>query len=137
MQRYLLIASLCLLAGMGIASPATQVPNKLFDVRNGNGLVLDGTTYTRATVIVFKDNASKNAIMEAVAANRGWTATVPDPKNPGQTIPNPLSEQAEFQRAITQYLRDNYRTFKISTAEKAAKATAEAAADADLPPQGN
>ena len=44
MQRYLLIASLCLLAGMGIASPATQVPNKLFDVRNGNGLVLDGTT---------------------------------------------------------------------------------------------
>jgi hypothetical protein len=67
----------------------------------------------------------------------GWTATVPDPKNPGQTIPNPLSEQAEFQRAITQYLRDNYRTFKISTAEKAAKATAEAAADADLPPQGN
>lgn len=127
--------------GLYVSHPTTaQVPTRLFDVRNGNGLTEAGTTYTRATYIAFKDNASKDAIIDAVCAMGGYQATIPNPaygrnvEGSQPTIANPQTKQAFFNKRIEQFLRDNYRAWKTSAAEKAAKATAEAAADAELPP---
>ena len=107
-------------------TPAAQVPARLFDVRNGNGLTLDGTTYNRATVIVFKDNAAKDAVIDAFADARGYHATID-----GQ--PNPQSKQAFFNAAIQQFIKDVHRSQKGNAAAASAKTTAEAAADAELP----
>jgi hypothetical protein len=114
------------------------IPTKLFDVQNGNGAVLD-VTYPRATLIAFKDNASKDAVIDAFAAMGGYQDTVPnpayDPAVPGSTptIPNPQSKQQFYTKRVTQFIRDTYKSYKISVAEKAAKATAETAAEAELP----
>lgn len=120
--------------------PALQVPTRLFDVRNGNGLTENSVTYPRATYIAFKDNASKDAIIDAVCAMGGYQATIPNPaygrnvEGSQPTIANPQTKQAFFNKRIEQFLRDNYRAWKTSAAEKAAKATAETAADVELPP---
>ena len=37
--------------------------------------------------------------VEAVAAMNGWTATIPDPANPEQTIPN-ITKEVFFKRQI-------------------------------------
>jgi hypothetical protein len=132
---------LVLLAIALVQAPSfdAQIPQKLFDVRNGNGLVENGVTYPRATYIAFKDNAAKDAIIDAFALMRGYQDTVPNPAyNPAvegsqPTIPNPQSKQVFFNKAIEQFIRDTYKAAKVTAAEKAAKATAEAAADAELP----
>lgn len=127
--KMLCVSTLVLLAvGFSFALPtlSAQVPARLFDVRGGNGLTLDGTTYNRATVIVFKDNASKDAIIDAVCALRGYQATVD-----GQ--PNPQSKQAFFNAFLQQELKDYYREWKKRAAADAAGATAAASADAELP----
>lgn len=137
MKTKLLLAfalALAFLAGTIAPSLSAQVPTKLFDVRNGNGLTLDGTTYNRATVIVFKDNTSKDAVIDAFALMRGYQATVGNDEQ-GQPIPNPQSKQAFFNAELTRYIRETYKAAKVSAAERAAKATAETAADAELPPR--
>lgn len=108
------------------------IPTKLFDVMNGNGAVLD-VTYPRGTFIAYKDNASKNAIEDAFALIRGYQATLPDPANPSNTIPNPQSKQQFFHKSIEQFIRDTYRASKVAVAVNTAKATAEAAAANELP----
>lgn len=122
-----------------VPASEAQIPTRLFDVRNGNGLTLDGVTYPRATVIVFKDNAAKDAMIDAICAMGGYQATVPNPayapnvEGSQPTIANPQTKQQFYTKRIEQFLRDNYRAWKTSVAEKAAKATAETAADAELP----
>lgn len=134
-NQFLAIIALVLFSA--VCANAQQIPNKLFDVRNGNGLTMpaggDAGTYNRATYIPFKDNASKDAIIDAVCYMGGYQDTVPDPNNPGSTIPNPQSKQAFFNKRLIEFLRDNYKAYKVSVAEKAAKATADAAAETDLP----
>lgn len=119
---------LLLLALTLIQAPSfeAQIPTRLFNVQSGNGAVENGVTYTRATLIAFKDNASKDAVIDAVCVMGGYQDTID-----GQ--PNPQSKQQFFNERIEQFLRDNYKAAKISAAEKAAKATAEAAANAELP----
>ncbi len=130
-------------AGANAGVEPVQVPTRLFDVRNGNDLTINGTTYTHATYIAFKNNASKEAIIDAICAMGGYQETVPNPAydpNVGgsqPTIVNPLPKQQFFNKRIEAFIRDNYKAYKISVAEKAAKTTAEAAADAALPPQRN
>lgn len=139
MKKFILLALLALTL---IQAPSfeAQVPTRLFDVRNGNGLTENSVTYNRATYIAFKDNAAKDAVIDAICAMGGYQATVPnpayDPKVQGSqpTIANPQTKQQFYNKRIEQFLRDNYRAWKTSVAEKAAKATAEAAADAELPP---
>lgn len=127
-------------AGANAGVEPAQIPTRLFDVRNGNGLTIDGTTYTRATYIAFKDNASKEAIIDAICAMGGYQAAVPNPaydpnvEGSQPTIANPLPKQQFFNKRIESFIRDNYKAYKISVAEKVAKATAETAADAELPP---
>jgi DNA-directed RNA polymerase specialized sigma24 family protein len=103
------------------------VPAKLFDVRNGNGCVdSDGTAYPRATLIVFKNNAAKDGVIEAFASAYSYQATI-DGK------PNPQSVQAFFHQKIQQHIRDIYRAAKTSAAAATAIATAAANAEAELP----
>lgn len=116
-----------------IVNAQPTIPAKLFDVRNGNGIVDAGTTYPQATVIVFKDKAAKDAIIEAFAAEYGYQTTVADNDRPRQTIPNPKSKQAFMNEKLTDFVRDVYRAHKLKTAEAAAKKTAGDAADAELP----
>lgn len=114
------------------------IPNKLFNVANGNGAVLD-VTYPRATLIAFKDNASKDAIMDAFCVMGGYQETVPNPAYaPNEvgsqpTIPNPQTKQQFYTKRIEQFIRDTYRSYKVSVAERTARATAETAADNALP----
>lgn len=129
--RYTLL--IILLAVAALAQPA--IPTKLFDVRNGNGIVDSGTTYPFAITIVFKDKASHDAMIAAFASQYGYSATIPDPANPGQTLPNPQSTKQFTMSKITQYLKDIYRADAVTTATKSAGTTASSAVDAVVPPQ--
>jgi hypothetical protein len=44
--------------------------------------------------------------LDAVAAMGGWTDTVPDPVNPGVTIPNPVTKEQFFKRQVKQWARN-------------------------------
>ena len=131
MKKFLLLP----IVFLGFVTITAQAPTKLFDVRNGNGLTLDGVTYNRATVIVFRDNAAKNKVIQRFCEAYGYQATVPDPNNPGQTIPNPVSDQVFFNRQLTTYIKDVVRAQGIAAAADAARKTAAEAEDTDLPPQ--
>ncbi len=143
MKKLFLSITLLAIALLQVPSYEAQIPAKLFDVRNGNGLTIDSVTYPRATYIAFKNNASKEAIIDAICAMGGYQETVPNPaydpnvEGSQPTIANPLPKQQFFNKRLEAFIRDNYKAYKISVAEKAAKATAEAAADAELPSQGN
>lgn len=136
MKKTIIASFLVLAFGAGTF---TQVPTKLFDVRNGNGLTLDAVTYPRATVIVFRDNAAKQKVMDAFSSAYGYQATVPnpnpdnDPNTNDQTIPNPQSQQAFFNQQLTRYIRDIVRSEEIKAAAKTAGDNAAATVDADLP----
>lgn len=134
-MKKVFLFSLLFITLIQVPTSDAQIPTRLFYVRNGNGLVENSVTYNRATYIAFKDNASKDAIIDAFCAMGGYTDTVPDPANPGQTIPNPQSKQAFYNKRIEAFIRDTYKSYRVSVAEKAAKATAEAAAEAELPIQ--
>lgn len=123
------------LTGVVLSAGIAQIPTRLFDVRNGNDLTLSGTTYPNATVVLYKDTAAKNEVLDAFASARGWTATVPDPANPGQTIANPQSKQQAFNAALTQFIRETVRATQGEAAATTARKTATDAADAKLPPQ--
>lgn len=108
-------------------------PTKLFDVANGNNATISGETVTRGTLIWYKDNAAKNKVIQRFCEAYGYQATIPDPNKPGQTIPNPVSDQTFFNRQLTQYIKDIVRARGINAAVATASITAAAAEDADLP----
>jgi len=53
--------------------------------------------------------------VEAVAAMNGWTATIPDPANPEQTIPNITKEQF-FKKQIKAWARNQAVEYTNRTA---------------------
>ena len=108
-------------------------PTKLFIPRNGNGAVLNGETLPRATVIDFRDNAAKQSVIDDFCAAYGYQATIADPARPGQTIPNPVSQQDFFNDQLRKYIREVIRGQRVQAAANSAGASAGAAADADLP----
>lgn len=128
-------AAIALLLALGVYAVIAQptIPTKLFDVRNGNGVVDAGTTYPQAIVIVFKDKAAKDEMIDAFAAQYGYRATIPDPANPGQTIANPQTKQAFMHRHITAYFRDVAKGAAVATAIDNAKKSAEDAQEQKLP----
>lgn len=85
------------------------IPKKLFDIRQGNNCVdSDGTVYPRATIVVYKDNASKNAIENAICS--------------AYNVPN---TSANFNRVLTDFLNAHYRNSKVNDAAKVAIVEAE------------
>ena len=143
MKRILFIGVVIMVIFMANALVRSQPPAKLFDVRNGNGAVIGADTYTRATIIVYKDNAAKNKVEDQFALAYGYQATVPNPAfnsalpvdpvtNP-QTIANPQSKAGFFNRQLTQYIKDVVKSSQVQAAAATAAASASATADTDLP----
>ena len=104
---------------------------KLFDFRQGNNSIdSDTTVYPRATLMVFRDNAAKQNVIAAFALLGSYSATIPDPNNPGQTIANPQSEQAFFMAELTAFVNGKVREARHRTA---AIAAANNVTETDLP----
>ena len=53
--------------------------------------------------------------VEAVAAMNGWTATIPDPANPEQTIPN-ITKEVFFKRQLKAWARNQAVEYANRTA---------------------
>ena len=79
---------------------AAQAPARLFDVRNGNGIVDAGVTQAQATYIVYKDAAAKQALIDALCDLGNYDALNP------ATRP---SRQAFANREIQNWLRDKVK----------------------------
>lgn len=133
MKRYLITIIIALVAYAAFAQP--NIPVKLFDVRNGNGVVDSGTTYPQAIVIPFKDKASKDAIIDAFVDQYNYQSTVPDPANPGATIPNPQSKAAFTNDRIKSFIKEVYTASNVSAATKSAATSSKATVDSVVPPE--
>lgn len=55
---------------------SAQAPNKLFAVKNGNGIVDNGVTQDQAIYIVFKDSAAKLAVTDALCDTANFKALI-------------------------------------------------------------
>ena len=64
--------------------------------------------------LTIRDNLYAKEV-EAVAAMNGWTATIPDPANPEQTIPN-ITKEAFFKKQIKAWARNQAVEFANRTA---------------------
>lgn len=69
-------------------------------------------------------NPQKQNITSDFAAATGWQATVPDPGNPGQTMPNPVTRAKWLDNKIDAYVRATVRDYRLAQARAAADATA-------------
>ena len=84
------------------------IPTKLFDVRNGNGAVdSDSTVYNRATLIVFRDNTAKDAVVAALCSQ--------------YNLPN---LQSNFNKILTDFIKAHYRLAKGNEAAVSAQSNA-------------
>lgn len=79
---------------------SAQAPTKLLDVRNGNGIVDAGVVQAQATYIVYKDNAAKQDVIDALCDLGNYDALNP------ATRP---SRQAFANQEIKNWLRDKVR----------------------------
>lgn len=69
-------------------------------------------------------NPQKNAITQDFAAATGWQANIPDPQNPGQTIPNPVTKAKWLDARIDAHVRAVVRDYRLAVARAAAEAGA-------------
>lgn len=67
---------------------------------------------------------NKNQITQDFAAATGWTATIPDPNNPGQTIPNPITRAKWLDNRVDAHVRAVVRDYRLAVARAAAEAAA-------------
>lgn len=89
------------------------VPTKAYDVRQGNQSVdSDSTVYPRATLIVFRDNAAKEMVIEAFAKLGSYQETIN-----GQ--PNPQSKQGFFNSELQAFIKERVRDARSRTAHEA------------------
>ena len=101
-----------------VFAQAPSIPNKAFAVRNGNGVVDNGTTYPAAIVIPFKDAAAKQKFLDDYAENNNWANQVPQ-----------QTKQQFALDGIQQWMKDQSKAGRQSIINKAV-----AAADVtDLP----
>lgn len=93
-----------------LAAPiVAQAPAKLFDVRNGNGIVDNGVAQPVATYIAFRDAAAKAAVIDALCDQGNYDALDP------ATRP---SKQAFANREIQFWLRDKVRASREKAEQK-------------------
>lgn len=98
---------------------ADVILNKLFDVRNGNNATIGTDTYVNATIIGYQNGSGKQKVIDAFCKVGGYQDNIPDPSNPEQTIPNPMSRQQFFNRELTQFIKDRIRHARSVTAIEA------------------
>lgn len=68
-------------------------------------------------------NVSVTEILEALGTEWGYQPTVPDPQNPGQTMPNPQNRagfcREQLKRILTEAYRNGKRKVLVQQAEAA------------------
>lgn len=67
-------------------------------------------------------NVPLSRISDALTKASGWTATVPDPANPGQTMPNPITQAQAPKEFIKQFIIRNVREQEVLAARQTADA---------------
>lgn len=66
------------------------------------------------------DAATRNRIVDALCAVNGYQAQVPDPVNPGQVIPNPVTKAAFAKEHVKAYLKATVLSYERSQAATSA-----------------
>ena len=77
-----------------------------------------------AQVTINIGNADLPTIVSAFSAIYGYQANIPDPNNPGQTIPNPVTPQEFARQQIIRYVKDVTRQYLQEQSQAAAPAVA-------------
>ena len=85
-----------------------------------------------ATIIVTIPDAQVTRVRNAFAIAYHWSATIPDPANPGSTIPNPESKTQFAQRKVREYVKNVVKGVEAPAARNAAGVAAEAAVDNEI-----
>jgi hypothetical protein len=67
-------------------------------------------------------NVSLTRIQDGLSGAYGWTATIPDPANPAQTIPNPETKAQFARRVVGNFIRTTVRNQEAAVAKAAAEA---------------
>ena len=68
---------LLLLVFLFTITASAQAPTKLFDIRNGDGIVDGGVVQPQAMYIVFKDAAAKTTVIDALCDLGNYSALNP------------------------------------------------------------
>ena len=87
-----------------------QAPTRLYDVRNGNGIVDNGTAQPQATYIAYKDAAAKQAVIDAFCDVGNYDGLDP------ATRP---TRQAFFNRELLAHVKDVVKQSRQRTIQRA------------------
>ncbi len=85
-----------------------------------------------ATLTITIPNAQLTRVANAVATQHGYQAEVPDPDNPGQTIPNPQTKADFAREVLMRFLRETVRAHEAAVAAESARQTAITKADSEV-----
>jgi hypothetical protein len=77
-----------------------------------------------AVVVSFTFNINAHAVRQrdAICGRNGYTATLPDPNNPGETIPNPETKEQFAKRMTREWWQSETRAWELRLAEEASSA---------------
>lgn len=89
-----------------------------------------------ASITFTTDQALLDLIVEAACALYGYQARVPDPSDPGGTIPNPQTPGQFAQQTIVRFCNDMVAAHKSQLAAEAARKQAVADLDAQVAAAG-
>jgi hypothetical protein len=78
-----------------------------------------------ADVTISIPNPQIPRIRAAFAAAYNYQPTIPDPNNPGQTIPNPVSIDQFVKQQVIRYVKTIVREHEAHIADATARATVE------------
>lgn len=60
-------------------------------------------------------------VRDAFVAYHGWTATIPDPGNPEQTIQNPVTKNQCVKQVVGKFVKDSVRAHQSEQAANTAR----------------
>jgi hypothetical protein len=84
------------------------------------------------TITFTLDDQTYAAGVAALCANYGYRAEVPDPTDPGKTLPNPVSPDQFATAQVQAFVAENIRAHLVRRAAEMARQQAGAAVDAAL-----
>lgn len=85
-----------------------------------------------ATLVITVPDAQVQRVLDAFAATYSYSATIPDPANEGQTLPNPETKTQFCRRMLRRYIVDVVKAYESTSAAEAARTTAAAGVETQL-----
>lgn len=73
-----------------------------------------------ANITIQIPDAQMANVVEAFTKQYGYQDTIPDPANPGQTIPNPETKNQFVQKMIRNYIKETVAGYQGMAANQAA-----------------